>query len=132
MSRSKGVYASEGFLELRRQWYEKLASSGFADLEYTDWRNGESLSVFRGQQPDLRSYRPETERYFALARQWVHRLEQEDAAPRVKLVWSLHAEGMKNREIEREYGIGRETCRAIVKREARRLLEALQAGQLED
>lgn len=95
---------SEGeFKKLQKEWYEKLAESGFNDIEntedeYAPLKDTYSTSGWKRALSDPRNV--QKEEYFSNATLFLDTYEfvkQKD-----EIVWRLHSEGMSNRSISKE------------------------------
>lgn len=86
------------FQALRREWYDKATASGFKDIEQVIDSKGTVGDLLLGVSTgDLRRrlYKPETEQYYALARQHFHteRWYRKPEGALRRRVWALHMEG---------------------------------------
>jgi len=127
---ARRYFQTPEFKALHREWTQKLKDSGFRELEVIG-RDGRDTGLLNGMAVgDLQRglYEPETERYFALCRAHVHRIERrlraassrpEVAAKLVTVlaVWSLHSEGLRPPAIRSHTGVPRNRVKAIVARE---------------
>lgn len=136
----KKWYETSEFLALRKKWYDKLAKAGFEDIEYIDWRTGESGNLLKGfgHMDAVKHYTPEHERYYELARQhlWRLRNRRKAALQRRKKggkgkeplpqkyieAWKLHSEGYGMSHIMRELGITRYKLKKFLRQEIENML----------
>lgn len=108
MSPQKKFYQTPEFRRLEAEWREKLAASGFPEIEYVDRKTGEPGSYLKGiSTGDLRrsSHRIATVRetlaFYEAARALVH----DDTYWKRKTdrrIWEMYAEGEKRADIQRE------------------------------
>ena len=96
---------SNDFKKLQQKWYQKLARSGFEDIEDTNserellhtWDSLYFLSRYEVDQFHAK------ERYYQLANQFLE--EHEFDTSWAKGIWACHCDGMSGREIIRVRGI---------------------------
>lgn len=118
MSVKPPQYQTPEFVALQRQWYDRLESAGFRDLENLDGR-GDLDGPLNQSQYDIRiAYTMEKERYFQLAGQWVHHRtitgwykprDKVRWGARYQKVWELHAEGVPASEIAKMFDVHEKT-----------------------
>jgi hypothetical protein len=76
-------HQTQEFLDLRKQWYQKLQKKGFHDIENIDWNTGNSggeggsRGLFRGgtaspvsQADFIQSYSPQKEEFWRVLSKW--------------------------------------------------------------
>lgn len=94
------------FISLLKTWEDKLAKSGFKDIEYRD-ENGKVLTFFRDYTSAANThklYKPETETYYMYAREfyqtfnWYHHFDAKNA-PIHRLIFYFFSEGVSYRKI---------------------------------
>lgn len=121
---SRKFHKTPEFLSLRREYYDKLKSEGFRDIEITDWSDGESgnLLLGFGHMDAIRRWTPEAQRYYELARQKANDMRSRRYTKDDRVIWRLHAAGSSFRAIERKTGIPRARVSRVVKRIAQEIL----------
>jgi hypothetical protein len=108
------------FRKLQKQWYAKLAESGFKDIEQTDWESGEqSLREYAVSRP----YDERKAAYYRRACEYARQLERETD------IWRLHSEGYTLRRIvaalRREWpDLTDDSCEDIIRRHRARMVRA--------
>ena len=105
--------------DLQSKWYKKLAKDGFVDIEDTSrdipvlkkW----SADIFRGKTQGEIDSRLE---YYRSARALIYIYEFNSELD--KIIWTLHAEGMSQRDIaeklKRRKGCGKTSIDKIIRR----------------
>jgi len=97
MSKKRKYYRTNEFIKLQNQWYDKLKSSGFVDLEWLDRKSGAghstpflktSLYKFSRLQPEQVASRLE---YFRAASDFLNSYDFEDETER--FVFAEYCEG---------------------------------------
>lgn len=124
---NKPWYQKREFLWERRKWYEKLAKTGFVDVEYTDWNTGESGNLLQGitTAQMLRRGVPTTQeqqRYYELARQYLH---SHSFTRLGRMVWKRHSEGIGTRDIAQQVGCSVFRAQSIIREHKKQLFEEL-------
>lgn len=126
---TKRFYETAEFRQQQNEWYQKLKDAGFRELEVRG-KGGRDTGLLNGVSPgDLARglYDPAIERYYALCRAHVHRMERRLWANSSRpgsgelahdlAIWSLHSEGLRPPAISRHLGLPRARIVAVVKRE---------------
>ena len=111
------VFDGPEFKKLKARWYQKLAASGFTDLEDDNGRleldrhpdHGFAKRI--GYRQDLLDDRA---KYFAWASQMLHETRFKNPKPR--RIWALHAEGKTSREIQAVTGTDQTCVCRMIKR----------------
>lgn len=104
--------------KLQKKWYNKLARSGFKDLENVfvpgePLRHWDSVEFQRYYSP--RSF-TEKQRYYELAGQLLHDLKFKNNTE--KKIWELHSKGESYQEIAKKVNLHNNTVGRIVKKYA--------------
>lgn len=88
-------FKSKKFLDLKDEWYKKLSSEGFEDIE----ANEDNLKVWSTYYTAKHRYvtREAKEEYYREAGTFLH--EYEFSSELERQIWELHAEGLSLREI---------------------------------
>lgn len=89
-------FKGEAFEALQREWYARLAASGFEDAEV------KSQSGWDGRLPREYYRGMAREQYFRLAGWWEH--DRVWPNRRLKRAWQLHANGERYRNIPAQLG----------------------------
>lgn len=95
-------YEEPEFLDLRDQWYRKLADEGFDDIEVLDEITRQPAGLLRGpstgdlnRSESRRAYIQGSQEYYRLARQYVWTLPRGPERHAAQ----LHADGLSDREV---------------------------------
>jgi hypothetical protein len=86
-------HSREQFIELQKQWYEKLAKSGFKDLEWVDHTTGlgHDTPHLKGSLSLGRTYHPGRALYYDMALAYLTHCRSLSGFNR--FIWRLHANG---------------------------------------
>lgn len=95
-------YNDPAFIKLQKEWYKKLADSGFKDIEeFDEVRGSAAISFLKRSCKDLaKKYNDTTFFYYQLCRDFLSHgffLSKIDHK-----IWQLHSEGVSIREILKE------------------------------
>ena len=124
---ARKYYETDEFKALKAEWEQKLADSGFKDVEYQV--NGEPADYMVGPNPMdfIRRGKLQIDQavdYYEAARAWRWHL-RERGERRVRYrIWDMHAEGVSQREISETLGVGT----GVVARVLRELREQMQTA----
>lgn len=121
-------YNTKQFLELQKEWYDKIKEEGFNDIE-------EFITSFRVRDHLIANYTKETfeskEYYYRLASQFIYSHKFNDEAE--KLIWELHSEAVSIRRtvtLLRASGIKISNNRLINKRYVNEIIIELRKKML--
>lgn len=106
------------FQKLQKKWYNKLARTGFKDVENV-FVKGEPLKHWDSSEFQ-RYFSPssfsERQRYYELASQLLHDFKFKTSAD--KTVWEMHTQGISQRQIAKKMGLHYNTVCRIIKKYA--------------
>ena len=95
--RSKAKVAPKDYRSLKKIWYDKLAKSGFDDIEYNEEKfKHVSHGSYFGRTEVARNYYPKME-YYSMAGQFLHNHKFQSNLE--KVIWEYHANGISIRNI---------------------------------
>lgn len=100
--KSKTPQEYRKLLKIRREWYAKLRSSGFSDIEHTDEKTGvtgDFAFLKQHQQAVAKAFNPATENFYRLARSFLEHYTFSSAMERY--MWELYTEGTSYRKMQK-------------------------------
>lgn len=92
----KTPFETEEFLKLRKKWYDKLARSGFKDIEHISWKDGQSMPVLSGfsHMDAVRYFREDKADFYYLAVHEQHFVNRTYGPKSWQAkAWALYADG---------------------------------------
>lgn len=93
---------TKDFIKLQNQWYKKLKSSGFEDIEWLDKSTGLGQNSDFLKDPDqmkTKAYKSETEFFYQMCTNFMTHVKIEPA--RLRYLFKLYSEGMPYRDIRK-------------------------------
>lgn len=126
-------WESSKFKSLQQEWYDKLAESGFEDIEYaegTDILKGVNGALIKREHVSQLEAR---QQYYMAAERWTPRVRASTKRQRglIRKAWRLHAEGETTESISRKLGVGKSTIIYWVAKEAKKMKDWIMAhGEL--
>lgn len=102
-------WKSDKFIELQQKWYDKLASSGFNDIE----ENPETIHDETANFND----REAVETYFRMATSYLYSTDFKSALD--KAIWFLYTEGYSLRGISKGLEVSRPRVTRIISKHAK-------------
>lgn len=106
MDQSNPKRQDKQFLALQRQWYSKLAQTGFVDIERED---GLVIDRVGGPPPVSKRTPPE---YYRLVRQSLH--EHRFKSKTERAIWELHGNGLPGRAIAKQVGVSKSQVYLVI------------------
>lgn len=93
--------SSKEFAKLQKQWYAKLAKSGFEDIEWVNHNTGtgHDSGYLKGSLLSGKAYHPGRELYYQLALNYLTHCSGLKHRPYHRFIWQLHANGATYDEI---------------------------------
>jgi hypothetical protein len=96
------VDASQKFADLQKQWYAKLETDGFEDIEWVNHSTGkgQDSSYLRGSMQSGKPYHPGRDLYYQLASNYLQHCKNLRRNKSYNyFIWKLHTEGATFTEI---------------------------------
>lgn len=92
------------FAKLQKQWYAKLASEDFKDIEWVNHSTGtgHDSGFLRGSMGGGKAYHPGRDLYFQLASNYLVHCKKLRQRPYDRLLWKLHSEGLTYDEVHEQ------------------------------